>query len=96
VFFTGSPQFTRANLAAAHLANGAIVDLSGQTMDYPMKHPMAAEWFPALDMLRGETTSGDTAIYAIPSAAATGVSALALALAPVGLKRLAVTCFQSV
>jgi aspartate-semialdehyde dehydrogenase len=96
IFFTGSPQFTQANLAAAHQANATIVDLSGQMMDYQMKHPMAAEWFPGLDMLRGEATPEDTAIYAIPSAAATAVSALALVLAPVDLKRLAVTCFQSV
>ena len=63
--------------------------------EYP-EHPMAAEWFPGLDMLRGVETPKDTAIYAIPSAAATAVSTLALALAPLGLKRLVVTCFQPV
>jgi aspartate-semialdehyde dehydrogenase len=96
VFFTGSPQFTRANLAAAHQAKATIVDLSGQTMEYPIKQPKAAEWFPGLDVLRGEATSEDIGIYAIPSAAGTAVSALALALAPVGLKRLAATCFHPV
>jgi len=96
VFFTGSPQFTRANLPAAHQANATIVDLSGWMAEYPPKHPAAAEWFVGLDMLRGVETPQDTAIYAIPSAAATTVSALALALAPVDLKRLVVTCFQSV
>jgi aspartate-semialdehyde dehydrogenase len=95
-FFTGSPQFTRANLVAAHGAKSTIVDLSGHTTDHPMKLPMMAEWFPGLEMLRGVQTPKDTTIYAVPSAAATAVSALALALAPVGLKQLVVTCFQSV
>ena len=95
VFFAGSPQFTRANLLAAHQANAAIVDLSGWVAEHP-EHPAAAAWFPELDKLRGVETPQDTAIYAIPSAAATAVSALALALAPVDLKRLVVTCFQSV
>jgi len=94
VFFTGSPQFTRANLLAAHQANATIIDLSGWMAEYPPKHPAAAEWFLGLNMLRGVETPQDTAIYAIPSAAAIAVSALALALAPVGLKRLVVTCFQ--
>jgi len=96
VFFAGSPGFTRANLVAAHEAKATIVDLSGHTTAYPIKHPLAAEWFPGLDKLRGIETPKDTAIYAIPSAAATAVSAIALALAPVGVKQLVVTCFQSV
>jgi aspartate-semialdehyde dehydrogenase len=95
VFFTGSPQFTRANLPAARQTNVTIIDLSGWVAEHP-EHPAAAEWFPGLDILRGVETPQDTAIYAIPSAAATAVSALALALAPVGLERLVVTCFQSV
>src|SRR6266446_2779842 len=96
VFFTGSPQFTRANLLAAHQANATIIDLSGWMAEYPPQHPSAAEWFLGLNMLRGMETPQETAIYVIPSAAAIAVSALALALAPVGLKRLVVTCFQSV
>ena len=96
VFFTGSPQVTRTNFLAAQEANAMIVDLSGHTTEFPIKLPVVAEWFPGLDTLRGTPTPKDTAIYAIPSAAATAVSALALALAPVGLKQLVVTCFQPV
>ena len=95
VFFTGSPQFTRANLVAAHQANAAIVDLSG-LMDYPMKHSFAVEWFLGLDKLRDVATRMDGPIYTIPSAAAIATSTLALALASLGLKNLVVTCFQSV
>ena len=96
VFFTGSPQFTRTNFLAAQEANAMIVDLSGHTTEFPIKLPVVAEWFPGLDTLRGVEAPKDTAIYAIPSAAATAVSALALALAPIGLKQLVVTCIQPV
>jgi aspartate-semialdehyde dehydrogenase len=96
VFFTGSPQFTQANLVAANAAHATIVDLSGRMAELPVKHPKTEEWFPRLEMLRGVATPKDTAIYAIPSAAGTAISALALALASVGLKGLVVTCFQPV
>lgn len=92
VFFTGSPQFTMNNLAGAHQAGAKVIDLSSGTTE----DPMTAQWFPALEALRVETRPSGAAVYQIPSAAATAVSALALALAPLGLKRLAVTCFQSV
>lgn len=91
VFFTGSPKFTRSNLAAA-LAGakqaGTIVDLSGETIE----HQQASIWFPAGSELEPTENAGISFTYAIPTAAATAVSSLALALAPLGLKRLIVTC----
>jgi aspartate-semialdehyde dehydrogenase len=99
VFFTGSPKFTRDNLAAAHLAlataqqaGAKIIDLSGLTTGLPG----TAQWFPTLDGLRGSPTPQDAAVYAIPSAAATAASGLALGLTPVGLRRLVFLCFQPV
>jgi len=92
IFFTGSPKFTRANLAAAALAGSTqaatIVDLSGETIE----HQLANIWFPAGGQLKPVANAGIPFTYAIPTAAATAVSSLALGLAPLSLKRLIVTC----
>jgi aspartate-semialdehyde dehydrogenase len=92
VFFTGSAGFTRANLAAAQQPGATIVDLSGVVAG----QPGTVAWFPALDELRGRTAPNDGAALAVPSAAATAASALSLALAPLGLKRLVFLAFQPV
>ena len=95
VFFAGSPDFTRTNFPAARKAGAKIIDLSGAaTGMFPV--PGTAHWFPALPALSGATTPEDPPMYAIPTAAATAVSTLALALASVGLERLVAVCLQSV
>src|SRR5215470_416708 len=91
IFFTGSPKFTRANLAAALAGSKqpvTIVDLSGETIE----HQLASIWFPAGGELKPVANAGIPFTYAIPTAAATAVSSLALGLAPLGLKRVIVTC----
>src|SRR5690349_18557025 len=49
VFFTGSPRFTKVNLAAAKRSAAKIVDLSGSLAC----EGGATIWLPKLDELRG-------------------------------------------
>src|ERR1700676_3558500 len=51
VFFTGSAEFTRANLGAAKAAGAKIIDLSGGIA----AESDAVSWFPKLDSLHGRT-----------------------------------------
>jgi aspartate-semialdehyde dehydrogenase len=92
VFFTGSADFTRANLGAARTANAKIIDLSGATT----AEVGTVSWFPKLDLLHGRKFPKDAGVYAIPSAAATAAAALALGLFKIGVSRLVVICFQAV
>ena len=86
-FFSGSPKFTLANLMAAMKA-GTVIDLSGETIE----RGLSIFWFPAGGEVKPTANVYENRVYAIPTAAATSVSTLALGLAPVGLKRLVVTC----
>ncbi|HEY2545167.1 MAG TPA: Asd/ArgC dimerization domain-containing protein [Candidatus Acidoferrum sp.] len=92
VFFTGSPEFTRANLGAARASGAKIIDLSGETVS----NDGTVSWFPKLDSLQGRKFPSDAEGLAIPSAAGTATAALALGLFKIGVSRLVVTCFQSV
>jgi len=92
IFFTGSPSFTKANLAAAKLSSGKIVDLSGS---------LACEggttlWFRKLDELLGGDFPSSAATYAVPSAAGTAAAALALALSRCGVNSIEFQWFQPV
>ena len=86
-FFSGSPKFTFANLLSAMKA-GTVIDLSGETID----RGLSTIWFPAGGEVKPAMDVDGNRIYAIPTAAATAVSTLALGLAPLGLKRVTVTC----
>lgn len=92
VFFTGSAEFTLANLAAARAAKAKVIDLSGATA----ADESTVSWFPRLDALQGRKFPTDAVVYAIPSAAGTAAASLALGLVKIGVSRLAVTCFQAV
>ena len=96
VFFTGSPQFTLANLEAAQKSGARVIDLSGAWAFTGGTLPGSVPWFSALNRLRDMQTPAESQMGAIPTAAAIAVSTLALALMPVGLQRLVVTCLQSV
>ena len=90
VFFAGSGEFTRRNLAGAKRGGATVVDLSGG---------IAAEaktvvWFPKLDALLGREFKKNASAYAIPSAAGTAAAALTLALSKNGLRRIAIIFFQ--
>jgi aspartate-semialdehyde dehydrogenase len=92
VFFTGSAEFTRANLNAARQSGAKVIDLSGGAATIPE----TVAWFPRLDVLRGEELPQNAPQYLVPSAAATASSALALGLAAAGLAALVFVAFQSV
>ncbi|HXL23246.1 MAG TPA: Asd/ArgC dimerization domain-containing protein [Candidatus Dormibacteraeota bacterium] len=89
VFFTGSPEFTRANFIVARHAGGKIIDLSGGELE--QKNSVA--WFPKLDFLLGREFPKDAAAYEVPSAAGAAASALTLALSRVGLRELSLVAF---
>src|SRR5215471_16163118 len=86
-FFTGSSKFTLANLLEAMKA-GTVIDLSAETIE----RGLSTLWFPAGGEVKPAVHVDGNPVYAIPTAAATSVSTLALALAPLGLKSLIVTC----
>jgi aspartate-semialdehyde dehydrogenase len=92
VFFTGSAEFTHANLGAARAGGAKIIDLSGATA----ADDCTVGWFPKLDSLHGRKFPTDARVYAIPSAAATSAASLALGLFKIGVSRLVVICFQAV
>jgi aspartate-semialdehyde dehydrogenase len=92
VFFTGSPEFTRRNLAAANGSGAIVIDLSGGIAG---EAKMVA-WFPKLDGLLGREFKKNAQAYFIPSAAATAAAGLALALSKNELRRLAIAFFQPV
>ena len=84
IFFTGSPEFSRANLKAAAQAGAKVIDLSGAALEDADTTPVAA-WFPKLASLQGEEFPADGKLFGVPSAAATATAALALALSKLGL-----------
>jgi aspartate-semialdehyde dehydrogenase len=92
IFFTGSAEFTKTNLAGAKLARGRIIDLSGGMP--PQCAPMA--WFPKLDELLARDFPAKAPVYTIPSAAGTAATMLTLALSQCGLRRLVFVWFQPV
>lgn len=92
VFFTGSPNFTRANLSGAQRSAAKIIDLSGALAG----EAGTATWLPGIEELRSASFSEELGVFSIPSAAAAAASTLSLALASLGLYRLSITCFQPV
>ncbi len=92
VFFTGSAEFTRANLGAARASGAKTLDLSGATAS----DAGTVCWFPQLDSLYGRKFPNDAEVYAIPSAPGTVAASLALGLFKIGASNLVVNCFQSV
>lgn len=96
-FFTGSADFSKRHVAQARRSGAVVIDLSGASAEDPTARP----WIPALDAAlawpteaspRGEPQS----LYMVPSAPADAAISISAALAPAGLKRLAVTAFQPV
>jgi aspartate-semialdehyde dehydrogenase len=92
VFFSGSVDFTRANLTAARASGARIIDLSGGTVSDGDSVP----WFPKLDGLRGRKFPDDGKLFAIPTAAGTAAALLSLGLFKIGVSRLVFTAFQPV
>ena len=91
IFFSGSPEFTAANLPAALRSGARILDLSGARTD----HQESASWLPEL-MRNGIAIPAAQKMFTILSAPAASSVLLSLALSQVGLRRLQLTHFQSV
>jgi aspartate-semialdehyde dehydrogenase len=87
VFFTGSIEFTRANLALAQRSGAVIIDLSG----YSASLPEALPWFRGLQELRGESDPEKPRLATIPSAAAETLIRLTICLQGLGLRQLNAT-----
>jgi aspartate-semialdehyde dehydrogenase len=92
VFFTGSAQFTIANLPLARKSGAKVIDLSGATAGLPG----TVGWFPRIDVLSGGEFQPDAAQFLVPSAPATAASALSLGLNAIGLRSLVYIAFQPV
>jgi len=90
IFFTGSAEFTASNLPAALRSGAKVLDLSGLQAEPEASCP----WF--LDKAEKVLEpSKHEKMYSVLSAAAASSVLLSLALESVGLRRLAVTHFQS-
>jgi aspartate-semialdehyde dehydrogenase len=87
VFFTGSPDFTAANLQAARSSGATIIDLSGGSLGAPETRL----WYP-----RAELPAGQGVSYAVLSAPATVAVTFLDALNTVGLYRMGLIFFRPV
>jgi aspartate-semialdehyde dehydrogenase len=92
VFFTGSPEFARANLALAQRSGAAIIDLSGHSVSLPDSAP----WFPGIEKLRGQVVGEKPRLASIPSASAEALVRLTVALRDLGLRSMSATILQPV
>jgi aspartate-semialdehyde dehydrogenase len=86
VFFTGSIEFTRANLALAQRSGALIIDLSGHSVSLPDSGP----WFPGIEKLLGDLAQKPR-LATIPSAAAEALIRLTICLQGLGLRQLNAT-----
>jgi aspartate-semialdehyde dehydrogenase len=91
VFFAGSAEFTSSNLAAALRSGATVLDLTGMQADREKSIP----WFPELEG-KALVRSGKERFFSVLGAPGAGAVLFSLALQSIGLKRLSVTCFQSV
>jgi aspartate-semialdehyde dehydrogenase len=92
IFFSGSAEFTRANLAGARQSKAQILDLSGASLDEAGTQP----WFEHLEVLRASALELDAVLYQIPSAPAMALAMLSYALKPLGLNWLSSVIFHPV
>jgi aspartate-semialdehyde dehydrogenase len=91
VFFTGSNEFTRANLALAQRSGAVIIDLSGHSVSLPDSGP----WFPGIEKLLGDLAQKPR-LATIPSAAAEALIRLTICLQGLGLRQLNATVLRPV
>src|SRR5271154_879401 len=92
VFFAGSAEFTKVNVAAARRTGARVFDLSGGLAG----QPDSVAWFPKLDGMLGREFPRAPGTYSVPAASATAVAGLALALGKIAVKKLSVTTFVPV
>lgn len=87
IFFTGSAEFTNANLATAQSSGATVIDLSGGALDAAQ----ARAWFS----FAGEADRSQR-LFVIPSAAGATATHLRHAFTGSGLSRLAIVFFRPV
>jgi aspartate-semialdehyde dehydrogenase len=92
VFFTGSPEFVKANLPIALASGAQIVDLSGASLEETHSQP----WFPHLDALRQTKLDLHARLYSVLSAPAAAGAMLSFALTPLGLQWISFAVLQPV
>lgn len=90
IFFSGSPEFTAANLQAALGSGAKVLDLSGMPADREASCP----WFPEVG--KALALPSKARMFTILSARSVSSVLLSLAMKRLGLQRLQVTHFQSV
>ena len=91
IFFTGSAQFTAANLDLARRSGATIVDLSGELIS----QPSAAIWFSSLDSLQSKFAASTQKSFAIPAATAIAAASLSLALSKFAPEHLTLVALRS-
>jgi aspartate-semialdehyde dehydrogenase len=92
VFFSGSSDFTRANLALAQQSGAVTIDLSGHSA--ALANSFA--WFPGIEKLVGQALPEKPSLVGVPSAPAEAIVRLSLSLNNLGLRQLACTVLQPV
>jgi aspartate-semialdehyde dehydrogenase len=91
-FLTGSAAFGKQCLGAAKEAGAKIIDYSRASLS----DPDATPWFPRIEALGGKRLSKNAQVFSVCSAAGMGITALAMALRPLGLKKLVAVVFEPV
>ena len=86
VFLTGSSAFAKRCLAPSREAGATIIDFSRTTLS----DAGAAPWFPKIAALTGRSVAKSAKTFAVFSVGGIAVASLALALGPLGLRRLTV------
>src|ERR1035438_10780623 len=92
VFFTASPEFTRANLALAQRSGAVMVDLSGYSASLSETNP----WLQKLESLRRQPLPEKFRLVTIPSASAEALIRLTLALQDLELQSMCAIVLQPV
>jgi aspartate-semialdehyde dehydrogenase len=92
LFFAGSADFTKANLAAARKSGAQIIDLSGGL--FGLGETQA--WFPQIELFPKYHFDREAILYGIPSAAATAGAKLSFALSKVGVQRISMVSYHGV
>lgn len=91
IFFSGSPNFTTANLKLALASGARVIDLSGRKAEREASSP----WFLQLPG-KAVGFTGREEMFSVLSAPAACSSLLSLALKPHSLQNLSITHFRSV
>jgi len=91
-FLAGSTRFGKQCLGAAKEAGAKVIDFTRASLS----DPDAIPWFPRIEALSGRRVAKNAGVYSVSSAAGMGITTLAMALRPLGLRRTVSNVFQPV